>query len=50
MSSGPGHSQLAWPHRHLICNTTLGNILNTNTANTTNTTTTTTETQVSRTS
>ena len=27
MSSGPGHSQLAWPHRHLICNTTLGNIL-----------------------
>ena len=45
MSSGPGHSQLAWPHRHLICNTTLGNILptitittnNTNTHTTTNT-------------
>ena len=27
-TGGPGRCQLAWlPHRHLICNTTLGNIL-----------------------
>ena len=38
MSSGPGHQSAGRePHRHLICNTTLGNIT-TNTNTTTNTT------------